>query len=376
MASKKVGVMTFHIAHNHGAMLQAYALPKAVQKLGHSCEVIDYRFPYIYNWGRSINFAELMRTHGCIKGCYHFARHILAGSYNPARRYNKFNYFREHVMPRSEKVYRSPEELDNMNYDAVLFGSDQIWNENLTNGVAGEYYGQFKCDAKLRKIAYAASCGGKQFYEEAEKVAYGYIDEFYALGIREEGLTKSLQDKGYKATQVLDPSLLLNKNEWLEMVDAVPNKIDIPKKYMLIYAFDEDEKLYDLAREYAAEKKLEILVIAYDKKDCMYGTTVLTDCGPADFVNLIANAEFVVTTSFHGTAFSILLEKEFCCIPHPIYHERTDSLLKLLDLESRNVLIKNGWDKLEDIEWNSIKKLLEEERRDSMEFLRNALADN
>lgn len=376
MVNQKVGVMTFHMAHNYGAMLQAYALPKALETIGYECEVIDYRFPYIYNWGRSINYNELVITHGFVKGSYHFLRHILKGDYNPEKRYNKFNYFREKVITHSDKVYRTADELDNMEYAAVLFGSDQIWNENLTNGVAKEYFGQFKCADSLKKIAYAASCGGSSFYQEANRICYDYLDEFTALGIREEGLVKTLQDKGYNAIQVLDPSLLLDRSKWMEMVTLVPNKIEIPEKYMLIYAFDEDEKLYDLAREYASNRDLEILVIAYDKKDCMHGMTVLTECGPADFVNLIANADFIVTTSFHGTAFSILLEREFCCIPHPIYHERTDSLLKLLNLEERNTTADCGWSEMKKIEWETVQEKLGKEREQSLNFIRTVLTDN
>ena len=373
MGTKKVGVLTFHVAHNYGAMLQAYALPTALRKMGYDAEVVDYRFPYIYEWGRSIDFKELLETKGLVKAVYRYTMNLLKGAYDPSNAYNKFNYFREHVMPCSNKIYRTIDEIDNMDYDALLFGSDQIWNENLTNGVSKEYFGQFECLDKTKRIAYAASTGSSDFYEKAKELSKSYLSKFDAIGTRELGLTNTLKERGFDAVHVLDPSLLLNKEDWMEMVNVTPNKLAVPDKYLLIYAFDEDERLYEVARQVAAEKNLKIVVIAYQKKACMEGMEVYTNCGPADFVNLIANAEFTITTSFHGTAFSILLHKDFRCVPHPKYRERTDSVLEMVGLERVNVANLDELLEPIEIDWEDVELSLNKEREKSLNFLKKAL---
>ena len=120
---------------------------------------------------------------------------------------------------------------------------------------------------------------------------------------------------------------------------------------------------------------MQIIAIAYHKKDEMHGMTLRTDCGPLEFLSLFYNAAHVVTTSFHGTVFSILFHKDFHCIPHPKYHERTDSLLHILGLDNHNV---NELTSLRDVEtnWEKADRLLEQRREDSLSFIKQALTTN
>ena len=151
------------------------------------------------------------------------------------------------------------------------------------------------------------------------------------------------------------------------------DKLSIPKKYLLVYAFDEAPGFYGDVRKIGEEKNLEVVVIAYKRKECMRGMKVYTNCGPADFVNLFSHADMVVTTSFHGTAFSIIMQKEFYCVPHPNYHERTDSLLDMFHLKDRDVCDFNDMKPKEKVNWNEVQQRLWEEREKSFEFLKTAL---
>lgn len=369
-STKKVGTLTFHIAHNYGAMLQAYALPTAVQKLGFECEVIDYRFPYIDAWSRIERWNDLVGKYGIFWGGLRFVNRVLHGYYSRRNMHIHFDEFERKIIPHSLKVYKNKSELDDMPYDAILFGSDQIWNSELTNGIAEEYIGGFKCLPETRKIAYAASCGADDFQVESKAVYGDQLKNFYAISVREENFGKALRSRGYEAEWVLDPTLLLTADEWKELIPAT--KKDHWGRYLLLYVFDEDERIYDLVREYAKTQELAIIAVAYKKKTEMYGMTVRTDCGPLEFLALFSNAEQVITTSFHGTAFSILFHKNFHCIPHPKYRERTDSLLGMLDLEDHNV---DELAPFHEIETNCdrVDALLEDKRAISHSFLMRAL---
>ena len=370
---KRIGILTFHIAHNYGAMLQAYALPTAVKKMGFECEVIDYRFSYIDSWSRIERLNDLVEKYGIFWGGLRFVNRLIHGYYSKHNMHIKFDTFERNIIPHSETIYRNKAELNNLPYDVILFGSDQIWNSALTNGIAEEYIGGFECSPTTRKIAYAASCGTSDFQEESRLVYYGYLKEFDKIGVREESFMETLLLHGYNAECVLDPTLLLTANDWEKIIPE--EKKLRSSNYLLLYAFDEDEKIYDLTREYAEKKGFQIVVVAYNEKDAMHDMTVQTDCGPLEFLSLIFHAKHVITTSFHGTVFSILFHIDFHCIPHPEYRARTDSLLEMLELENHNVNelvafhdIKTNWDKVD--------TRLEHRRNLSFSFLKKAIMVN
>ena len=370
---KKIGTLTFHMAHNYGAMLQAYALPTALRKLGYDCEVIDYRFPYIDRWSRIDRWNDLTARHGLIGGSLRYMKRLATGYYMRDDMHAKFDHFERKIIPHSKKVYRSKDELNNMPYDVILFGSDQIWNSTLTNGVAEEYIGGFECLLGTRKIAYAASCGTSDFQPESREIYEKYLQDFYSIAVREAGFQKTLCSRGIQAECVLDPTLLLTADDWTKLL--LPQNPAGTDKYLLIYAFDEDEALYDLARSYAKAHDLQIVVLAYRQKDAMHGLKVITDCGPLEFLTLFAGAEHTLTTSFHGTVFSVLFHKAFHCIPHPKFRERTDSLLQMLNLADH---IVEEMVELRDVEtdWKVVDALLNRQRDASIAFLEQALSMN
>lgn len=371
---KKVGIITFHIAHNYGAVLQAYALAKAVQLLGYECEVIHYCFPYIYEWGHVERMHELCQKHGVVGGILRYINRGLRGAYNPKLKRNKFEHFIYSVMPLSKEHYHDVSEMQNMDYDAILFGSDQIWNSQLTGGIAKEFAGGFSCLAKTRKIAYAASCGRSEFIQEEKVNYYPLLRVFYALGVRERGLCESLCKDGFDAKHVLDPTLLLTANQWGELIRISDHEIPLPSQaYLLVYVFDEDQSIYPFIDRVAAKYGLDVCVIAYQMKKEIEKYRVYLNCGPEDFVRLIRGASRVVTTSFHGTVFSIIYEKDFYCVPHPVLHERTDSLLAALQLNARNCSAETDLTEIQEIEWSRVNDILAALREDSLSFLRESI---
>ena len=136
----KVGTMTFHMAHNYGAMLQAYALERAVSLMGYSCEVIDYRFPHIDHYNCIWDYSDYIQRDGRIIGALKYYKRCLSGGYkNISELHQKFDCFMRKSLNLSKKAYFKKELLNEAEYDYVLFGSDQIWNPDLTGGIVPEY---------------------------------------------------------------------------------------------------------------------------------------------------------------------------------------------------------------------------------------------
>lgn len=369
----QVATMTFHVAHNYGAMLQAYALPIAVRKLGFSCEVLDYRFPYIDQWTGKWSCKDLQQESGIIKGMARWIYRSLFGYYREqTQAQKKFNHFMHHKMILSHRAYFNVESLRTVDYDAILFGSDQIWNPELTGGVASEFLGDFVDYKKTRLISYAVSCGRSYIPEEYEPQMLPFIDRFHSLGIREDGFTQWLNTKyGYSAETVMDPVFLLDKKDWDVLLEGMRDIIKEP--YLLIYAFDVSESVYDLARCIANKYGYKLVSVCYNPQDNHKDMLQLADCGPMEFLWLLRNASFVCTSSFHGEALSIVFRKDFYCIAHPVYGQRNRDLLKLLGMDDR--LIEEEWCGMDikPCDYSLSEKLLAKEIDKSMNFLRKSI---
>ena len=325
---KKVGIVTFHMAFNHGAMLQAYGLSKKLNTMGVDAEIIDYRLPFIDRYHHRDGLQEFWDKEKIVGVLKYIKRYIGGKYYSPS--WKKFNYFMTKKLPLSEQVFDA--DFSNLNYDCYITGSDQVWNGDLTGGIQACYFLESVQDS-AKRVAYAASCGGKDFGNSDIKQIKEWLKNFNAIGIREESLTSYVSNiLGIEATTVLDPTLILGKEKWMELVHDVPEK-----KYVLIYTFDEKPYIYEMAREYAQKKGLRLIAMAYEKKDIGEDIFQLFDQGPEDFVSYIYHADAIFTSSFHGTAFSIIFEKQFYCFPHPKYHERTDNLLNIAGLLDRYV---------------------------------------
>lgn len=373
--NRYVATMTFHMAHNYGAMLQAYALEQVVNQIGGvSCEIIDYRFPFIDQWNGIQTFSELVQKYGVIIGSLKYINRILRGSYKritPLHR--KFNRFMRRNLILSQKVYYTPEELKTVDYDVILFGSDQIWNTNLTNGIAEEYFGKYFDEEKTKLVSYAASCGTDSFSPDLKSRVLPMLKRFAYLGIREKRFSDFLNKEYNLNTEtVLDPVFLLSDIEWRTLFSIRDDK-KREKPYVLVYAFECGDEVYQLAREIASQKEWRIIAIVYDKIDGLYDIEQRTDCGPIDFLALIYNAQFVCTTSFHGMAFSIIFHRDFYCIGHPLYGQRNRNLLDLLGVSDRMIEKGESITKITECNYTIADEKLKSERDKSIQFLKKAI---
>lgn len=367
----KAGILTFHNANNYGAVLQAYALQQKLIDNNVDAKIIDYRLKEIdkeYQLFRVDLVKKMLKENKYLEA----AKILLYNFFTLKSRIKKkarFNEFSKKNLKLTDRC-RSYEDIDLLNYDAYICGSDQIWNSNITNKINDVYFCAFNEDRNVKKIAYAASMGKNNYSKDEEKYFKENLKNLTHIGVREIQLkeyTKNFTDK--KVVQVLDPTLLLKGDVWKK----VSKEYKIDKKYLLIYSLEINNKILEAAELIANEYDLQIVIIGNKsvKKERKYIT--LDDIGPAEFLGVFENCEYVITNSFHGTCFSIINKKKFYTIPHSSAGARMISLLKTIGIEKRLITDISEIDLKDTIDYLKVNKKLEIERQQSLQFLNNAL---
>lgn len=330
----KIGILTFHCAHNYGAMLQAYASNQYLNQLGHDCKIIDYRPEYIYSLD-DFNFFRQWSSYrgkgdGLIISSLKVLRDIKRYLFR-TKKWHLYNNFFNNYLRLTNRVTK--ENLCSLPFDVVICGSDQIWNSHYTQGLQGVYFLDFVSN-NTKKIAYAASNGKDIFPENEDELVKNYLQGFHKIMVREKGLADYIK-REYKltASSVCDPVFLLSNLEWASL--ALKPK---QSKYLLIYTFDEDELIYETALQIAKEKSLKIIKISSPVRFDFKGITCDANVGPLEFLGYILHADYICTSSFHACAFSIIFNKQFLCFPHKKFGVRTENLLTNLQLTQQNVL--------------------------------------
>ncbi|NSW90268.1 MAG: polysaccharide pyruvyl transferase family protein [Firmicutes bacterium] len=376
---KKAGIITFHFADNFGAVLQVYALSKIIEDLGIDVEIIDF-IPQKLREGYNLFFN--LRSTIPEKGFILTIRSLLGRIYNLKANYLRimnFNDFRNKHLKFSNRRYKEPIELIEWKpkYDYYITGSDQVWNPNFFSKVGETYFLDF-VDENSKKISYAVSIAEKvdeKYYNDFQK----HLQRFDFISVRE----KSAKDFLCKFTNkeifvTLDPTLLLNKENWSQI--STFNFNNIKGKYILVYDLRYDPLMVEIANKVAKETGYKI--ISYSRNTKYYKKYVNWDSSfysknPTDFLGLYDNAEFIVTNSFHGTAFSVIYNKPFFTVPHPTRGSRMIDLLVVLDLQNR--IIRNNEDIhmiIKSMNFSNVNKKLSDLREQSINYLKNALDIN
>lgn len=376
MRYMNVGLITFHYAHHYGAQLQAYALQKAVEKLGHSCEIIDYVRPDTIQ-GSSLFKKSL--APGAILANTHTLLHLAAFR----RRYERFDRFVKNHMRLSRKRYTVPEDLraDPPVYDCYLCGSDQIWNPLIftPKGLDPAFFMTFAGDGK--KIAYAPSFGISKIPETYTASLKEYLDGFSSLSAREQRGSEIIRElTGREAEVVLDPTMLLEKADWLQVCSEEQHL----RPYILCYFVSDPTPYTDAIQRVSKALNLPVVTLCGSRKPIPEAIARIYDAGPREFLALIKDSAFVCTNSFHGTVFSILFERQFFCFesgarkPEQSVNSRLHSLLGKLGLTDR-LMTGTGEQAMKaslesGIDYRKVMERLQQEREKSLDYLRRALA--
>ena len=317
----KIGILTFHRAINYGAVLQAYALQKFLQEIrpDDSVEVIDYKNRRLELIRKEIKPLSFFK-HNLLRNYISFFLQFIYLS-----KKKKLNDVFDSFLEKSLAIGES----DFTKYDLIIYGSDQIWNPVIT-GNDFVFLGE---NSDCKKIAYAASDGGQL---QCGSMELRLLQKYSFVFLRE----KSLEDK-LKALHlnnvktVCDPVFLLKKKQWEGFADK-PNE----KNYILVYKVADNKSLDDEASRFGKAIGKKVIYIEYVrsiKKAFAHTEAFVEAITPQQFVGYFFSADFVLTTSFHGTAFSIILEKKFYCLKMTSRSERIKDLLKQIHLEARYV---------------------------------------
>lgn len=325
----KIGLLTIHYGINYGSALQAYALYHYLSKIGYDVELLNY-IPERYLKQRRFTFTN--------KGQLDFKEFIYKLLTLRKKRHclSIFNSFLVSKTKMGKELYNSKELQEaTQQLDAIIVGSDQVWNNKYNQGIDPNYYLSFAND-NIKKVAYAASCGVDNYSSTEWNAIKQYLSSFTSISLRESSMVNTFAKEGIDSVLVCDPVFLLSDEEWELIMEPVQN---VPDDYLLIYCLDSDKnRLIEIGNKIANEKKLKTILLSYYSLLPNNQVDVVVEgCGPTSFISLIRNASFVVTNSFHGTAFSILFNKQFVVSKKESYNSRIYSLLNELDLLDRYI---------------------------------------
>lgn len=382
---KKIGVCACYNTKNYGSMLQSLATGKVLEKLGYSYEFIRYtrkptielilksldRIPEIIN-GKILNEKQqkaLSQYPDIVKGI--------------KRRNSCFDSFMNQTFTKLSPQYNTYRELENaaLNYSAILVGSDQLWRPE---GYSTGFYNLMFVPDEIPKIAYATSFGVSKIPENKKKIARSFLSRIDYISVRELRASEMVKELiGRNVPTVVDPTLLFTGEEWEKIVSK---KKIIKEKYIFCYLLGNNLQHRKWAEELKRETGYKIVTIPHLDEfvecDATFGDYSLYDVDPANFVNLIRNAEYVCTDSFHGSVFSILNHKQFVTFNRfeegskNSRNSRIESLFSQTALNNRRVTsssveICRAMD--EKIEYDLVEKKLSKMRDKSVSFLQEAL---
>lgn len=352
----KIGILTYHRVPNYGALLQAVATRVVLQGLGHEVFYVDY-YPK-YHRDRYKYFSSYAFKHRSLKGKIRYVINSIKNyTYKKERKENFDSFIEREITP-----YCKPQ---TERYDVIIYGSDQIWRKQQESGSFNPiYFGGLLPASK--HIAYAASMGIMDLTDGDKALLKKLVSNLDAIGVRELGLQKLLKNLGFEnVQQVLDPTLLLRKEQW----DIIIPVISLSKKYLLYYDLLRGSFSDEMVIKFAKEKHLEIirLVGTATRKNSYY---LRTSAGPDEFLNLIRNAEFVFTSSFHGLVFSIINEKNFFA-SFKTNAQRAESILSALGLAERLLPpIITEPPRISDINYDDVRQKIAELRGRSINYLK------
>lgn len=382
---KKIGICTCYDTLNYGSMLQAFATQKTVERLGYDCEYIIYKkkkdvlfilkqIPRLLNrnliYEKMLNLKKKkeLRMYPEIKKNEEIRkRAFLKFQKKYYKKFSDINYGYDVLRKSSE------------NYDAVMVGSDQLWSPA---GLGTNFYNLMFVPNHIKKISYATSFGVNQIPCYQSKRTSKYLKRIEFLSVRElkgAEIVEKLINR--KPIVVADPTLLLTKDDWMSLIE---DKKIIDEPYIFCYFLGENMQHRVIAKDLSAKTKMKIVSMpfldTFVKGDLRFGDIQIFDAGPDDFVNIIRNASYILTDSFHGSVFSILHHKQFITLNRYMdsgnsRNSRIDSLCKLLGLSTRRYSEEqNIYEQMcASIEYRMVDQKINKLRAKSLDFLSKAL---
>lgn len=360
----RIGIITFHAVHNYGAVLQAYGLQEFLKSQGHEVYVVDYRPKYLVDIYKPISLKRVSVA-GFTQRMKLLLRELLVYSIRK-RREKHFNAFINSTL---QLCALDRSDVEN-SFDAFVFGSDQIWNPIICKGLDPMFLGDFLAAKGRLLVSYAGSLGSIKYLSgEQRKVLIDKLSWFSAISCREQSLSKFISESlSRKVETVLDPVLLAGRTYY----DNLATCFDKGKPYLLLFTLSVNGKARQVAYNIAKKKNLQVVEIM-SFQITIKGKGIIQAASIPDFLGYIRSSEFVVTSSFHGTALSVLFGKELYYVPDDSKTgERAANLLQMLGIGDR-VWNESCGNDVSRIDYDSVFSALDVERRKSVDFIKSAL---
>lgn len=362
----KIGIVTYHRALNYGAVLQCMSLYSALKRLGHDVEVVDYRPEAIEKYRMYFRAKDFSLCKGVIAKLRYLVSclTLINSRRKTVRKFDEFLDNNIKLSPVVSSVSDAPR-----NYDVVFFGSDQIWNPAINEGIDKIYLGQMpKGHAKF--YTYAVSMGRLDLFQgNVEEEYRKYISSFDGLSVRETTMQTFLKEKlGRDSDVVCDPSLLITKEE----CDAMAVK---PKDegYVLLFILDGNPDALGFADRIAQQLGKKVIRIgAVQNPLHRYHSEVRAELSPAEFLGYIQYADCIVTNSFHATSFSLIMQKNFYTILRKNNNDRAKTILGVAGLEDRLADAKENIE-FKEINYQGVRKRLDRYKESSMKWIQKCL---
>lgn len=325
----KIGIVTFQRAQNFGAQMQMYALYSFLRKYGHEVWILDY-----YCKPLEYDYAPIHRyvTRTVLNGIYHLLKDfkaVLIGF--PFKKYKSYNKFLKQNFKLTYRFCR-PEDMPTA-FDVLITGSDQVWNYAITGGRDEVFFLDNKIgnNYSLKKISYAASVEKNNYFRLINDKNYvaKTLKHFHWISTRENTLAEFIRKEfDLKADTVLDPTFLLSRYDYIKIASKPKFK-----HYLLVYEVNKSSNLINVAKKISNERGLKIVY----SRSAPIAVDVYSSYGPLELLGLICYADVVVTSSFHGTALSIINRKEFYSV-YDVAPVRVEDLLRSFNLRNRMIV--------------------------------------
>lgn len=383
--NNKIGILTLQKVINYGGSLQSLALQTIIEKLGFQTEIINInrtlkKSIYIKN-KYGVIFQKIFDGYIFIRKIGTYILNVIVYRdilLRKQKRKKQLFYTFENSHHKFSNIEYTLNNIKNCqnNYSAIIVGSDQVWNHEFNFNI-DPYYLEF-INTETKRIAYAPSFGVNSIPHYLHERYSSWLLKFDFLSIREkEGKDLIKKISGQSASLVLDPTLLLSKEDWKTFIQINPI-INYP--YILCYTLSSENSLaMSICKKIANETGKQIIKIGNSKEDLkIKDTNILWEIGPQEFLSLILNASVVVTNSFHGTAFSVNFNKPFFCALNKENKRigRIKDFLELLNLQNRILYNSEeiNYELLQENSFNSNIDILIKEREKSIQFIQKALS--
>ena len=355
----KIDIITLHYIRNYGSVLQTYATQAKFESMGYEVEIIDYVRPNAEDNAMIKSGYDRKNLHRLKKLLYYFVKKFEFSKRNRVC----IDFINAHCkLTRRYKDYNDLK-TDPPVADIYCTGSDQTWNSEYNGGVLPAYYLDFAPENKT-KIGYSISIGRSSISKEEAAEICPYVEKYKAISVREDSAKKILLDLGYQnVCHILDPTLVLNKDEW----KVLTAKRMIKEKYIIIYRLNNCPRMELFAQELSRKTGCRIVRMSYYMTHFASKGKMVFMPKVEQFLSLIYYADYVITDSFHCTAFSLNFNKEFFVFYPEKYSSRLESILKLTGTEWR-AEIENVND-IKAINYKYVNEVLDRERSKATDFI-------